>query len=249
MPSRKTWFRFAVEALEKARSGDPAALDLASYYYVADPRLGPLIQELTELVEFKRLRSSTDTRRAGQLMEQIAFLVFSTVIGASSIKSFQSAGPQYDLLVSGDTLPWLMLCSLLFLGEHHRSILVEAKAVAGRLPDREFARLCAIMETNLPAVGLGVFFTLSGASGFPDGSKRQRSIRDSRLRQVLYHAKTGKAVIVFDLADLMALRENGTLVEILIRKIRDISELSGLPAGATEELIEKDLPAHLTALI
>jgi hypothetical protein len=106
------------------------------------------------------------------------------------------------------------------------------------------------MELNISTtVGLGVFFTLNGASGFPQSDdSRLRSIRDSRLRQVLFHAKTQKLIVVLDKNDIFALGKNGTLIRILARKIRDLCELSGLPTPPVDQIEEIDLPPHLKQL-
>jgi hypothetical protein len=238
-----------VEALGKIDPADPATKPLSSYFYVADTRIRALLSELHQLIDKGTGLTRTEQQLAGVLMEQIAFLAFAGVRGVRTLKSFQSAGPQYDLLISGDSPAWFMLCKLLYLDERKRSILVEAKAIGSRLSDKQFARLCAIMDTNLPLVGLGVFFTIAGASGFPEGLVRQRSIRDCRLRQVLYHAKTGQSVVVLDRGDLEALTVNGAFIDLLMRKVRDISELTGLPADFSDDLQERaDLPPHLAEL-
>ncbi len=89
-------------------------------------------------------------------------------------------------------------------------------------------------------------FTLEGAAGFPKrNSTRQRAIQDCRLRQVLYHAKTGKYIIVLDKEDILSLGQNGTLMTLLIRKIRDLNELTGLPTVTVKQFQEIDLPQHL----
>jgi len=247
MLQREEWFNCVLAALQKAQPDEPGALDLASYYYTADSRLRPLVDKLKQLKQTKRL-SLSKRQEAGKLMEQIVYLVFAGLSGVTSIKGFQSSGPQYDLLVSGDDVSWLWLCKLLYLAEQQRGFLIEAKAITNRLPDKEFARLCAIMQTNLSTAGLGIFFTVHGASGFPEGRVRQRAIRDCRLRQVLFHCRYNKAVIVLDIKDIERLCSNGTLVALLVRKIRDISELTGLDLGAADAPLEVDLPPHLQRL-
>lgn len=177
-------------------------------------------------------------------------LVFKGLKGIQTIKSFQSAGPQYDLLVSGDDLPWSLVCKILYLNLNQRDIVIEAKATKAPVPDKQFARLCSIMELNLQGAGLGIFFTLNGATGFPKqgDSKRQRAIRDCKLRQILFHAKTNKMIVVLDKDDISGLTNNGTLIQILTRKIKDLFELSGLPTTPAEQFQEIDLPEHLKIL-
>ncbi|NET61013.1 MAG: hypothetical protein F6K47_34255 [Symploca sp. SIO2E6] len=237
-----------MNALELLNNNDPALDKFASYLYVADTRLSEHLDQLREI----KLQNPTQSERirGGELLEQIAFLVFQGLKGATSFKSFQSPGPQYDLLVSGDQLEWLCVCKLLYLKENQRGIVVEAKAIKKALPDKQFARLCSIMELNLSStVGLGVFFTLNGASGFPKNeSSRQRSIRDCRLRQILFHAKTQKFIVVLDKNDIFELGKNGSFIQLLSRKIRDLCELSGLPTTSICEPKEIDLPNHLKPL-
>jgi len=134
------------------------------------------------------------------------------------------------------------------LNTESRDIVIEAKAKESKIQDKDFARLCNIMELNLSGSGLGVFFTLNGATGFPkDSSQRQRSLRDAKLRQVLFNAKTGKMIIVFDKEDILSLAKNGCLINLITRKIRDLSENTGLPLVPIT-LEEVDLPEHLKAL-
>jgi hypothetical protein len=249
MPSQEELVQFVIDALVKLDRDSPASDKLASHLYIPDRRL---LEYLEELNKFTQLQNPTlsQSKKAGELLEQIACLVFRGLKGATSFKSFQSAGPQYDFLISGDQLAWLHVCNLLYLKENQRGIVVEAKATKEPLPDKQFARLCSIMELNISTtVGLGVFFTLNGASGFPQSDdSRLRSIRDSRLRQVLFHAKTQKLIVVLDKNDIFALGKNGTLIRILARKIRDLCELSGLPTPPVDQIEEIDLPPHLKQL-
>ncbi len=249
MPSQEELVQSVIDALALLDKNDPASDKLATYLYIADRRLSNYIDELKEFTQLENPTLS-ESRKGGELLEQITFLVFQGLKGAT-LKSFQSAGPQYDLLVSGDQSAWLHVCNLLYLKENQRGIVVEAKATKQRLPDKQFARLCSIMELNLSSiVGLGVFFTLNGAAGFPQrGSSQQRAIRDCRLRQVLFHAKTQKLIVVLDKDDIFELGKNGTLIQILVRKIRDLCELSGLPTPPVDEPKEMiDLPNHLKQL-
>jgi hypothetical protein len=102
------------------------------------------------------------------------------------------------------------------------------------------------MDLNLKGAGLGIFITLNGATGFPKlGNSRQRAVSDCRLRQIIFHAKTNKIIVVLDKDDLFQLTKNGTLIEVLTRKIRDLSELSGMPTTSVEQFQEIDLPEHL----
>ena len=223
---------------------------IASFLYDPDTRIS---EYLKRLQDYLALSSPTPKQRqeAGTLLEQIAFLAFQSLKGLSSIKSFSSAGPQFDLLISGDSESWLVLYKLLYMKENSRDIVVEAKCTKEKVTDQQFARLCSLMEVSLfRTTGLGIFFTLKGATGFPDREQknRQRKLSDARLRQALFHARTGKSIIVFDSQDIFELDKPASLIQILTRKIRDIEHLSGLSIETCNPY-EVDLPKHLGTLI
>jgi hypothetical protein len=67
-------------------------------------------------------------------------------------------------------------------------------------------------------------------------------------RQIIFHAKTNKIIVVLDKNDILELDKNGTLIQIIIRKIRDLFELSGLPTTSATDFYEIDLPIHLKSL-
>lgn len=248
MKSQRELVDSIISSLQSLDPGSPEADDLAPYLYTADQRLGSYVKDLVTLSSLEKLNKEQRSE-AGKLMEQVALLAFESLEGATIFKGFQSAGPQHDLIVSGDSARWVTLCRYLYVEDHRRIMLIEAKATQGRLEDKQFARLCSVIDTNLPLVGLGVFFTLHGASGFPTPAQRQRAIRDSRLRQVLYHAKHARPIVVFDKEDILRLELNGSLPRMLSRKIRDISELSGLLTVPPEFGSETDLPDHLKNLL
>ncbi|MEH2311644.1 MAG: hypothetical protein V7K35_09625 [Nostoc sp.] len=249
MPTQDELVESMINAMDSLELGNPALNKLASYLYKADIKLS---EYLDDLKIFNQLKKPTlkETQEAGKLLEQIVLLVFKGLKGVQSIKSFQSAGPQYDLLVSGDDLPWQNVCKTLYLEWNQRNIVIEAKATKASVPDKQFARLCSIMDLNLKGAGLGIFITLNGATGFPkkSGPTRTRKVSDCRLRQILFHAKTNKMIVVLDKDDISELTKNGTLIEILSRKIRDLFELSGLPTSPAEQFQEIDLPPHLKML-
>lgn len=69
------------------------------------------------------------------------------------------------------------------------------------------------------------------------------------MRQVLFHAKTGKAIVVLDVEDIFALDKPASFIQILISKIRELDYLSGLePLEPCEDPVF-DLPKHLKPLI
>ncbi|WP_235006817.1 hypothetical protein [Calothrix rhizosoleniae] len=55
-------------------------------------------------------------------------------------------------------------------------------------------------------------------------------------------------IVVLDKDDISGLTNNGTLIQILTRKIKDLFELSGLPTTPAEQFQEIDLPEHLKIL-
>ena len=238
-----------INAMDLLESGNSALNKLAAYLYKADNQLPEFLDKLQTYTELET-PTRPQTQEAGKLLEQIVLLLFKGLKGVQSTKSFQSAGPQYDLLVSGDDISWKGVCKTLYLEWEQRDIVVEAKATREPLPHKQFARLCSIMEHHLRGAGLGIFVTLNGASGFPKrGDSRKRKASDCRLTQVVFHAKTNKIIVVLDKEDLLELTKNGSLIEVLTRKIRDLSELSGLPTVPTENYQETDLPPHLQTLL
>jgi hypothetical protein len=239
-----------IKASERLDSDSPALDKLASYLYIADLRIDNYLEKLKQLLQIENLTSQQRQER-GKILEQIVYLVFRGLKGVTSLKSFQSASSQYDLVVSGDDVNWHPVCKQLYMDFSRRDIIIEAKAKDSKLPDKDFARLCSIMNENYTGAGLGIFFTLKGATGFPDtsSSSRQRKISDCRLRQALFHAKTDKCIVVLDREDILKLGKNGTLLQILTRKIRDLKELSGLATVDIEMFIEIDLPPHLNELV
>lgn len=250
MSSQEELVDLIIKASERLDSESPALDRLASYLYIADPKINDYIAKFNQLLEIKSPKKSQLQER-GKILEQIVYLVFRSLKGVTSLKSFQSASSQYDLVVSGDDINWHPVCKQLYLDTAYRDIVIEAKAKNSKLPDKDFARLCSIMNENYTGAGLGIFFTLEGATGFPDrnSSSRQRKISDCRLRQALFHAKTGKFIVVLDREDILELGKNGTLLQILTRKIRDLRELSGIPTVPIEQFVEIDLPSHLKELM
>lgn len=244
-----------IDALDELNADDPAADRLASYLYVADGRISGYINQFKVLLsniedsQFSSQQKQTFRQEAGKLLEQIAYLSFKGLRGASVFKSFQSAGPQYDLLVAGDDSDWMAISKVFYINMSNRDILIEAKARRGKVDDQDFARLCSLMELNISTASLGIFFTLSGATGFPDSNAaRQRCLRDAKLRQVLFYNRTGKMIIVFTKEDIFSLAENASLTQLIIRKIRDLRENTGRPVP-TIDIQEIDLPEHLQSLI
>ncbi len=228
-----------------------ARSSIASYLYVPDTRISGYLQELKTYISIK-FPTETQRKNAGDLLEKIVALTFCGLRGLTSIKSFRSASCQYDLLVSGDTEDWEILYRLLYMKDNQRDIVVEAKCTKAQVNDQQFARLCSLMEINLPSTtGLGIFFTLNGASGFPKRGQesRQQKLGDARLRQALFHARTGKTIIVLDSQDIFELDKTASLIQILAKKVQDVEHLSGLAIEPCSDLIAVDLPSHLAPII
>lgn len=220
-----------------------------SYFNPIDPQLPSLLDYFQALLNVQN-PTRQQLQERGKVLEQIACLVFSKLSGCTIVKSFQSAGPQYDLIVSGDDLKWKFIVESLFIPFEKRDILIEAKVRNQRLPDKDFARLCSIMEHNLTSTGLGVFLTLQGATGFPKNSQsRIRGVSDCLLRQIIFHAKTGKYIVVLDKQDIFSLAQPGSLLLLLSRKIRELQQLSGLPTQPIQNLNEIDLPDYLENIL
>lgn len=246
------WIVTLLQASENINPEDKKSIDsIALYLY--DPKV-EISEYLRKLKSYIELKTPTPQQRgeAGNLLEQIVALAFCGLKGLTSIKSFRSAGPQYDLLISGDSATWFILYRLLYMKENQRDIIVEAKCTEEKVSDQQFARLCSLMEVNLfNTAGLGIFFTLKGATGFPERGQntRQKQLSEARLRQALFHARSGKAIVVLDIEDIFELDKPASLIQILIRKIRDIEHLSGLTIEPCANLIEVDLPKHLKPII
>lgn len=242
--------RQMIAGMKQLDVSDPASDHLASYLYTADSRMAGLITELDDLMA--EPRNDTMRKRAGEIMEMIAMLSFMALSGTSTIKSFQSAGPQIDLLVEGSDLHWKLVRKYCYFRKRRRGLVVEAKATGEKVNDAVFARLCAIMDHNLPHVGLGVFFTFNGASGFPtpESSRSLRTLKDCRLRQALYYARTRKPVIVFDSMDIRQLAQNGSLPQLVHEKVKEISEATGWATPPVASFCKRHtLPKHLRDLL
>jgi hypothetical protein len=208
---------------------------------------------LARIADYNEWLETQEGEDPGKLMEEIAYLAFRCLRGRNSMKSFQSYGPQHDLVVSGSSPKWNLFMRYLHLPLTGRTILVEAKNLADSVSDSQFSRLCAIIHTKYREIAhLGVFFTRNGASGFPtrpdteNPAGRQRSLKNARATQVIFHAMSGKFVIVLDDEDLQQLVKKGALPRILEAKIRDVEEASGLSLRFDGDGAETDLPSHLS---
>ncbi len=199
--------------------------ELLTWLYEPPQGLTDLITELRSFLELSQ-PTKKQRQNAGYLLEKILVCSFSGLSGYSNLKSYRSSSHQIDLLITGDDDKWDVTCERLYLrgmpkSPNYRGILVEAKAIKKSVSCSQFSRLCCLLNVDFAnsLIGLGVFFTLNGASGFPKPNSQRRScIKDARLLQIIYSAKTGKKIVVLDKDDILELDERGALIRILIRK-------------------------------
>jgi hypothetical protein len=215
--------RKIIEALEYLPHGSESE-QLINWLYTPDPHLSDYLNELKEFLETEHT-STIEKQQTGYLLEKILAISFKGLAGYSEIKSYRSSSHQLDLFISGDGSEWDIICDRIYIKHQGcRGIVVEAKAVGSSVSSAQFSRLCSIMSLELcDTVGLGVFFTVEGAAGFPKrGGRKVLGVRDARLCQLLFHAKTGKKIIVLDKDDIFELDRNGALIRILIRKVKEL---------------------------
>jgi len=241
--------------LKFLNKGSPESDELINWLYNPVPQITLYLEELRNFLNIDK-PTREERQKAGYLLEKILVLSFKGLAGYSEIKSYQSSNHQYDLLVSGDNAEWDIICDRLNLTgdkqkQNYRGILIEAKAIGETVSSAQFSRLCSIMSLEMcNTVGLGVFFTLEGAAGFPKrGDGRIVCVKHARLCQVLFHAKTGKNIVVLDKHDIFELNESGALIKILMRKVKELEEMSGLGTTSINEPIDVDLPNYLKDLI
>ena len=120
--------------------------------YTPNKKLNNFLNELKHYIEnlqiVRKQRNPSSTKfNIGKLMEQIAYLCFKSLKGVTNIASYQSAGPQIDLLVTGD-IHIGYLANLLYMESNCRGILLEAKGTDKKVGDKEFARLCCLLDHN-----------------------------------------------------------------------------------------------------
>ena len=96
-------------------------------------------------------------------------------------------------------------------------------------------------------MGLGVFLSLKGATGFPVPGKVERKVHACRLRQVLFFARYRTPVVVLDWADCLELEKPGALVRLLRAKIENVEKIP-CEVGASP-LSSIPLPKHLQGLL
>jgi hypothetical protein len=253
--SSREAYEMIIQGLRFLDRDSPESDELLNWLYTPSTQIHDYLEQLKSFLEIDS--PTQDERRvAGYLLEQVLVLAFKGLAGYSELKNYQSANHQYDLVISGDGAEWDIVCDRLYLRstqqiQSYRGIIIEAKAAGSPVSSAQFARLCSIMSLELcSTVGLGIFFTLEGAAGFPKrGDNRAICVKYARLCQVLFHAKSNKKIVVLDKDDILELDRNGALIKILIRKIKDLEELSGLPTKPVSEPMDVALPDYLRNLI
>ncbi len=220
--------------------------DLDVQFYVPDSRLAGVLSLLTTYVG-KPKPTDAERRKAGDDLEQVACLAFAGLAGYERIENFKSAGPQIDLLASGSGSSWLYLCASLRVDTAKRGVMVECKARKTKVDDQDFARFCSLIRGQEQSVGLGVFLSLKGATGFPRPGKPEGKVHASRLRQVLFFARYRTPVVVLDWDDCQELLKPGGLVRLLRAKIENVEKLPcEVPPSPSSSL---PLPKHLQGLV
>lgn len=246
--------------VKKRSRGSGFSGNLFALHYRYDDRLKSLYERLVSL---KNSSDAKDQTAAGNVLESIAYVSFCCIRDNQiSLQSYQSSvGPQIDLLVKGESEDWLDMAECLFIKNSGPSILVECKAWKSKIEDNDFSRLCAILDHNFQTTaGLGVFFTLKGATGIPTSGSPSakhgkvsplRNVSNCYLRQLLFYASKKKFVVVFDDNDLRALCVDGeNLLLIIRRKIEEIEANTGLPVGVSAPHLTalESLPEHLKSV-
>jgi hypothetical protein len=202
-----------------------------------------LMQRLEDYFDWYEGKSEED---AGELLEEIAYLLFQSLTGVGNIRSFQSYSPQHDLVADGDSNAWFLLMNYLHLPLSGRTILVECKNQQSNITDQQFLRLCSILQNKFQDTAhLGVFISRTPATGFPKKGMKVRTLSNSRATQALFHAKTNKYVVVVDHDDLLKINKGVNFVKILEAKIREVEASAGISLEFDEELKETLLPPHL----
>lgn len=239
---------FTLQAMQHLNARDPAIDKLAAFLYDPAPRIAQYVKKVKRYLKKKNV-SGAEARQMGYDLEEMAMLAFGSLRGWTEIMSWESAGPQIDLEIVGSDVDWGALAKYLLMPSA-LALMVESKATKDPVGDPEFARLAAIIDHNCrQTVGLGVFFTLNGASGFPERGKAKNLLGDAWLRQALFHARTGLPIVVLDHVDLIELAKPGALVRLLRGKIMDLERLGGLGTAPTVAAQREELPKRLKDLL
>lgn len=176
-------------------------------------------------------RTRTERACAGKLLESITALAFAGLRGVSRMEQVKTKAAEYDLVVSGSRIDpsWDAVCRALKFKKNRDTILVEVKAIRPTVSDAQFLRFCALIDAHFKSdVGLGVFVTLNGASGFPGTPKHIPSgLRDAYMHHALYYARRRVPVVVLRYEHVMQLGSAGALLNVLVEEIYETKLLAG----------------------
>lgn len=198
-------------------------------------RSPPELQHLISGLAAYRSIPDPDARQracAGKHLESIAALAFAGLRGVSRLEQIKTLAAEYDLIVSGDrhlNPKWAVICKTLGFNSKESSILIEVKATSETVSDAQFLRLCAIRDAHFDSeVGLAVFFTIKGASGFPNTKNgKVGALRNAYMHQALYYARKGIPVVVLDYDDVIQMSAPGALLAVIRQRIDDLRTLTG----------------------
>lgn len=238
-------FLKAAEELPEAERINASIFDLLGLHAAPKSMLTSL--QTAEALNSKKRRSATENKLLGESLEQVA-VYMSWCLRSDKPESFQSAGPQFDLVSRSDTVLWKKHLGPALVGGPLEGILWECKATKSPVDDQQVARLAGILDHSLPSVGLCLVLSLKGASGTASLKAGRRVLSDARLRQILYHMRPhGKPIVVFDLDELKRVAAGENLARMIRRKILELEEMRATPSKETALAI--DAPPHITSAI
>ncbi|RYG66101.1 hypothetical protein EON64_10515 [archaeon] len=235
---------------------DPRAVKvLDNLLYSPDRRLKANVGKMAKFLLLKK-PTQKQKQAAGYLLETICFLTFEAIKGGDwPPKSYQSTGPQIDLLATGNSSVWRIFCSRAGInpgGPAGTGILVESKAIGKPVGDAIVQRVFAMANLQFKdTVRLGVVLSLKGISGEPNASQTMRVLRDARLTQVLAFALHSVPIVSISWADIQRLHKPGELVRMIRAKILEFQQLGGFPTSLPKSAEAQvcPLPAHMAALV
>lgn len=184
--------------------------------------------------------------KAGEQLETLCYRLFNGLKGKNSVKSYRSSGSQLDLLITGSSPQWMLLCKYLRVDDETRGFLIEAKATQGPAGDPVIQRLYALSCGQFQKqIALTVLVSFHGATGVPtSGDAPARTLRDARFTQAVAYFRHKLPIVVIDLSDLEAVCGGLSLAALLERKVRELEEQTGLPTShdPCDEIV---LPPHM----
>lgn len=184
----------------------------------------------------------------GYDLEALVALLFAGLRGSKRPQSFRSTGSQLDLLVEGESGNpiWEMTRSFLGMPAGRSDVLIEVKATQAPVDAAQMLRMCGLIESHFQNVGLGVFVSVSGATGHPKpGGRRVLGVRDARLHQLLFTVRTKVPIVVLDKADIHGACSDDVLLDNTLNRIREMQALHGFPRPSDDAPTAVDLPEHM----